>query len=87
MTDEDLNERLATIAPNKCASLVYTVCKEVLIREKIFKNLIQLKSGTTGQPKAAMMSHDNIHCTADFFMEILPCKMFNERMVSFLPLR
>ena len=44
-------------------------------------------SGTTGSPKAAMLSHDNIHYASQYFIKSLKLVDAKERVVSFLPLR
>ena len=49
--------------------------------------LFMNQSGTTGNPKAAMISHDNILNFVELNADMCGIKMFTERFVSFLPLR
>lgn len=43
-------------------------------------------SGTTGNPKAVMLSHDNLTWTASVCASILDFDIGNERLISYLPL-
>jgi long-chain-fatty-acid--CoA ligase ACSBG len=48
--------------------------------------LILLQSGTVGNPKAAMLSHDNFTWDAEAITEYMQVGKANEVLVSFLPL-
>ena len=49
--------------------------------------LFKIKSGTTGDPKAAMISHDNITYVVRYLGgELVNLKRFRESFVSYLPL-
>eukprot|EP00039_Didymoeca_costata_P018185 m.332454 g.332454 ORF g.332454 m.332454 type:complete len:762 (+) comp16948_c0_seq1:162-2447(+) len=70
ITDEKLDERVASMKPGHCCALIYT-------------------SGTTGQPKAVMITHDNIICEAFMASAQLPqigTTKEEERILSYLPL-
>ncbi|CAF0978778.1 unnamed protein product [Brachionus calyciflorus] len=45
-----------------------------------------MASGTTGMPKAAMISHDNITYLVRYMTDAANLKKFNERFISYLPL-
>lgn len=67
-SDAHLRQRLASMAVNQCACLVYT-------------------SGTTGNPKGAMLSHDSmtLNSTASP-LGLYGWRYGEERLVSYLPL-
>ena len=48
--------------PNQCASLVYTVSLTTLVSTTPSCTCVYLylQSGTTGNPKGTMLSHDNV---------------------------
>jgi len=48
--------------------------------------LILLQSGTVGNPKAAMLSHDNFTWDAEAIAEYMKVGRATEIIVSFLPL-
>jgi len=48
--------------------------------------LILLQSGTVGNPKAAMLSHDNFTWDAEAIAEYMKVNKANEILVTFLPL-
>ncbi len=84
-----MNNRIKTLAPNKCASLIYTVNFFSFLSNLSVQiyYLFFFKSGTTGTPKAAMISHDNVTYLARYLLfEIMKSPKFSERIVSYLPL-
>ena len=66
-SDQELDGRLADIAANQCALLVYT-------------------SGTTGNPKGTMLSHDAVVMNSVEYTQQQGWMMGTERVVSYLPL-
>jgi long-chain-fatty-acid--CoA ligase ACSBG len=89
VTELQLENRIKSIAPNKCATLIYTVTGlfEKIPGKFLTVFFLGLKSGTTGNPKAAMISHDNVLNMVEFAADTLKITKFADSVVSFLPLR
>lgn len=65
--------------PGNCCTLIYT--SGIL---KLFF-ILKIQKGTTGMPKAVMISHDNITWTTRNLVQLYEVTN-NEKLVSFLPL-
>jgi long-chain-fatty-acid--CoA ligase ACSBG len=88
-SDDELNARLKRIAVNQCCTLVYTVSIFKLFYTKFHMIVFffyQLQSGTTGNPKGVMLSHDNLSWDALAIGSYLKLKTGQEEIVSYLPL-
>jgi long-chain-fatty-acid--CoA ligase ACSBG len=88
-SDDELNNRLKRIAVNQCCTLVYTVSIFQLCYNTNFLMIefpFDQQSGTTGNPKGVMLSHDNLSWDALAIGSYLQLKTGQEEIVSYLPL-
>jgi long-chain-fatty-acid--CoA ligase ACSBG len=97
-SDDKLLSVLKTIGVNECCTLVYTVCRntlhisciiEIIIRYtscKFTKHITFLQSGTVGNPKAVMLSHDNLLHDVRLLLDVIEITEKSDTIISYLPL-
>lgn len=91
--EEELERRMENIHANDCAVLVYTVRtrrKKFASFTKITKSRFYFcfpQSGTVGNPKGVMLSHDNVTFSANAIAHCLKNMVVGgETLISYLPL-